>query len=105
MVITDLLQISLRNIKGGHVGSMEWYPLNKTGFHLACTYGREEIVAMMIEKSDELNIDLTVQDFDNNTPFHLACRQGQLRIVEILIKNSELLKIDFNQGTAVYCSI
>ena len=44
-----------------------------TAFHLACKNGHLNTVEMLIQKSNELNIDLNTKENKRRTAFHSAC--------------------------------
>ena len=77
-----------------------------TPFHLACHYGNAKIASMILEKSEDMNIQLNAKGVNDWTAFHLACRNGQTKIVEMLLKKavgfnivvqrSSILELDFS---------
>ena len=49
---------------------------------------------LLIQKSDEFNIDLNAKDNNGMTGFDLACEYRQEAIADLLKKNAESFKID-----------
>ena len=58
-----------------------------TAFHLACYKGHSKIVALLIQKSTELNINLDARDNDGYTPFHLAVEDNHVDICKMIMSN------------------
>ena len=63
-----------------------------TPFHLACHYGNAKIANMILEKSEDMNIQLNAKGVNDWTAFHLASKNGQTKIVEMLLKKA----VEFN---------
>merc|ERR1712029_706763 len=63
-------------------------------FHLACSYGKTEIVRMMISCSKEKSINLNAKDFRGWTGLHVACMVGQTKTIQVLLKNWREFGID-----------
>merc|ERR1712051_152093 len=58
-------------------------PKNRDGetpFIVACTKGRMNIAIILINKSNELAIDLNIKDKYGRTAFHLACLKGHSEV-------------------------
>ena len=71
----------------------------RTGFHLACENGHVKIVEMLIQKSDELNINLNAVNLirkEGRTAFQWSCENGNFKIIEVLMENSIEFSIDLN---------
>ena len=66
----------------------------QTAFHMACEKGHLNVVEILMNKSQELGMDLNAQDDYGRTAFHLACLNDHLDVAQFLIKNSLNLKID-----------
>ena len=47
--------------------------LNDTAFHFACMNGFSKIAELLMEKSEELDIELNEQNGVGYSAFHLAC--------------------------------
>ena len=57
------------------------------------------IAKLLIEKSNELNIDLNAKNKEGQTGFHISCYQGydgHLEIVKMLIQKSDEIKLELN---------
>ena len=59
-----------------------------TAFHLACFFGKTDIVKIMIDNSESLKLDLTAKDKNKQTGFQLAQRNKQQRVVLLLHWNN-----------------
>ena len=73
--------------------------MHSTAFHLSCMNGHSKIVEMLIQKSDELNIDLNAVDYtrsEGRTAFQWVCAVGNSEIVKILMENSIEFSIHLN---------
>ena len=70
--------------------------IGNTAFHLACSEGCMNIAIILINKSNELAIDLNSKNNHGWTAFHLACVNGGSEITEMLIKNAAIAEIDLN---------
>ena len=64
----------------------------KTGLHIACDRGRNEIVEHLLTFPQ---IQVNQGDFTGITPLHLACGNGRKEIVKMLIKDK---RVDVNQS-------
>ena len=72
----------------------------ETPLHLACKNGNIQLVEMLMEKSEELNIDLNEKMGNDYTQpyecgmsaFHLVCKFGKLDMVKMFIEKSINLK-------------
>ena len=49
---------------------------------------------MIIEKSQDFNIELNARGLDGRTGFHLVCQSGLTKTIECMIDNSVLFGID-----------
>ena len=72
-------------------------PSGSTSFLVACWSGCVNIAEMLIQKSDELKIDLSRKNSYGNTALHLACIKGKSELAELIMKNSDKLTIDANE--------
>ena len=62
---------------------------HRTPFNWACFRGHYKVVELLIEKSNELNVDLiNCRDEGGGTPFLVACKKGHLKVAELLAQNS-----------------
>ena len=52
-----------------------------TVFHLACMKNYTGIAELLIEKSNELNIDLNAKNKEGQTALHVAFKYGRLKII------------------------
>ena len=52
---------------------------------------------MLMQKSAEFNINLSVKDDEGMTAFHLACSRGRKNIVEMIIDKAKSCKIDLTE--------
>ena len=80
----------------------------KTPFIVACTEGRMNIAIILINKSNELGIDLDIKDKYGQTGFHQACWEGHSEVAEIIMKNAASTNIDLNvkdnwTGSTAFC--
>ena len=66
----------------------------RNAFYLACNNGNDHHVQLMLENSD--NIDVDSKDNLGQTPFYRACRCGQASIVSILLDHADTKQIDLN---------
>ena len=61
---------------------------------------------MLMQKSDEFNIDLNVKDIHGYTAFHLACVNGEEKVVEMMINKAKYFELDLevedNYGNTGY---
>ena len=72
----------------------------ETPLHLACKNGNIQLVEMLMERSDELNIDFNEKTGNNYTQpyecsmsaFHLVCKFGKSDMVKMFIEKSINLK-------------
>ena len=67
-----------------------------TALHLACQYGKTEIVQLLITSPKDFSIDLNARNNNRCSALHLACKNSRTEIVELLIKSSKHFSIDFN---------
>ena len=67
--------------------------------HLAAKEGYIEIAKIFIQKSVELDFDLTTKDNVGWTAFHVACYQGMKPIVEMMIKTEGLFQLNISAKT------
>ena len=65
-------------------------------FQSACKNGHSKMAAFLIEKSDELKIDLNAGDRNGWTAFHWICYNDHSKILEILVQKSVEFNIDLN---------
>ena len=70
--------------------------LGETPFLIACSKGRMNIVAILLENYYKLKINLNKRDNDGVTGFHLACQNGHSDIAEMMMNNSSKLEINLN---------
>ena len=68
----------------------------KTAFHFACMIGNTEEAKMIIQKSEEFEIQLNAKDANGRTAFHSACLYNKTDIIELIIENAESFKIDIS---------
>ena len=68
----------------------------KTPFIVACTEGRMNIAIILINKSNDLAIDLNIKDKNGWTAFYHACWQGHLEIAKLIMENAASMNIDLN---------
>jgi ankyrin repeat protein len=68
----------------------------ETPFIVACTKGRMNIAIILLNKSNELAIDLNMEDNYGRTGFHQACLKGHSEVTEIIVKNAASNNIDLN---------
>ena len=74
----------------------------RTGFHLACYYGRHEVVSHLLKEADTKGIDINALTSKGSNAFYIACCQGKLEIVKLLVsepKTQNQLNANKNQGT------
>ena len=74
-------------------------PINDVGetpFLIACIEGRRNIVARLLQNSEELKIDLNQRDICGFTPFSNAAMRGHSEVAKMIMDNSLQLKIDLN---------
>ena len=67
-----------------------------TALHLACEYGRTEIVQLIIQSSKDFGIDLNAKDIYRSTAWHEACCYGQTETAQLIIQSSKDFGIDLN---------
>jgi ankyrin repeat protein len=53
-----------------------------TGFHLACRYGKLNVVQCLLQTG----FDMSIPDNFGYTGFHYACRCGKLKVIQLLIQ-------------------
>ena len=70
--------------------------IGETPFHVACKKGRMNIAIILINKSNELAIDLNIKTQYGWTAFQLACSEGHSEIAELIMKNAASMNIDLN---------
>ena len=70
--------------------------IGETPFHVACKKGRMNIAIILINKSNELAIDLYIKTQYGYTAFQLACSEGHSEIAELIMKNAASMNIDLN---------
>ena len=58
--------------------------------------GYSKIAELLMEKSDELDIELNAQNGVGYSAFHLACLNGHSKIAEMLMLKSAELNIELN---------
>ena len=68
-----------------------------TPFLVACRYGRVKIAEILMNKCDELKIDLSKTNSNRSTAFHFVCIGGNYELAELIMKNSDSLKININE--------
>ena len=66
----------------------------RNAFYLACKNGNDHHVRLMLENSD--NIDVDARRNSGWTPFFRACRYGQTSIVSMLLDHADTKRIDLN---------
>ena len=67
----------------------------------ACENGETEVVKILLERSDNENINWNATDGNGLTPLMLACNDGHKDIVRLLMDHSISKNIDLNAGTNV----
>ena len=90
---TDMFEIILNQEDNKNPKSKYGF---ETPFLIACRKGHMNIALIILEKSDELKIELNTQDNYGSTAFHTACWNGNSEIAEMIMKYSPQLKIDLN---------
>ena len=79
---------------------------DESPFLIACIEGRRNIVAMLLQNSGELKIDLNLRDICGCTPFSNAAMRGHSEVAKMIMDNSSQLKIDLNikdtRGTTAF---
>ena len=80
--------------------------MGETPFLAACRKGCINIALILLNRTDELKIDLNThtKNYYGHGAFHLACVHGHSEIAEIIIKNSSKLKIGLNSKNSDGCS-
>ena len=64
---------------------------------MACAYGNEEVVELLLEHASEFNFDFNERiGFNERTPFMHACAWGNTDVVECMLDYSGPIDIDFN---------
>ena len=62
---------------------------NHTGLHLACIFGHEEVVSILLDNSEAKQININARNRDGNDGFSLACIFGHKEVVLIFLDKSE----------------
>ena len=62
----------------------------------ACGSGHPDVVKLLLDHSEQLNIDLNVKDENRMTAFMWACQNGHKDVVKLLLDHSEQQSIDVN---------
>ena len=63
----------------------------KTGFHLACSHGRTNVVKLLLANAQQLQIDICLPENSlQYTPFHSACLLESKEIAEAIVKHAEI---------------
>ena len=65
----------------------------------ACKSGKTEIVRILLERSENINIELNARDEDGSTAFILACEYGRKDVVQLLLDNSNVITINDNEDS------
>lgn len=69
--------------------------------HLACTWGQEKIVQILVEFKCQINS----QDAEGNTPLHVAILNQHSEIIDILLKQPNIdLKVRNNAGQSPFAT-
>ena len=72
----------------------------QTCFHLACEYGRFDIVQLLLDPErsaiNDHGIDLNGKTKYGNTAFYYACFHGHVNVVKILMENATDLSINLS---------
>jgi ankyrin repeat protein len=55
-----------------------------TAFHLACIYGKANIVEMMIDNAESFNFDLMAKDKEGRTGFMLVKHYGRPDVMNLI---------------------
>ena len=92
----DIEEKALISLATGKINLNVKDSLGFTGFHLACSHGRKQLVEIMVRNSSRLKIDLDAKTYDDSTGFMLACMKNHPEVIEILMENSVAKKIDLN---------
>ena len=66
-----------------------------TGFLYACREGQTEIVGYLMEKADDLGLDLQAVDLFKSTGLHLASKHGKIEVLKLFL-NSTAKNVDLN---------
>ena len=66
----------------------------QSGFHLACTNGRYEVIKVLLENQQNLNLNLNLKNCNEESGFQAACYYKHKQIVDLLLKNANDLEID-----------
>ena len=61
-----------------------------TGFHYACREGHTEIVEYLVEKADDLGLDIQAVDVFKRTGLHWACKVGKIDVVKLLLNSKNV---------------
>ena len=48
--------------------------------HFVCEDKKLKTAKMLVQKSDEFNIDLNAKDINGKTAFHWACKEGEKKM-------------------------
>lgn len=70
---------------------------NQTCLHVACEFGKEEIVTLLVEK---YKLDVNAVDANGWTPLHSACKGGHTKIVKILLSHGAFPRPLTNEGSS-----
>ena len=75
----------------------EWNEAGLTGLHIACLYGHDEIVRLLLDRGAES----TKMDAYARTPLSYAAQSGHVKIVEMLLDHDENIKVTEELSYAV----
>ena len=74
----------------------------KNSWYYCCGNGRTEIAQLIIQSSNDFDIDLNTKDNHGTTALHAACYFGNLEIVQIIMQNWKefgiYIKVQDNEG-------
>lgn len=60
-----------------------------TALHLACEYGRTEIVKSLLALKD---IDMNKPNERGETPFNIVCKEGYYDIISLFLSTQDIIK-------------
>ena len=73
-----------------------------TGFLYACREGQTEIVGYLMEKADDLGLDLQAVDTFKRTGLHLACKLGKIEVVKLFLNSNVDLNARSHYGATPF---